>query len=104
MRLFVTLFAAMAILLSASHAAPASAHDGDLVHAVSHAFDHEHGSSDDSSGSEQYEGHHHCPSAAASDQAFAVASDSFASSRFFPLNMSRLVPTMRAPPLTPPKA
>lgn len=103
-RFFVTLFAAVAILLSASHAAPVAAHDGDPAHTGAHAIDHEHGSSGDSPGGEQHDGHHHCPSAAAADHNIAVGGDYFASSRFLLPNMSRLASTTRAPPLTPPKA
>ncbi len=104
MRLFVTLFAAMAVLLSASHAGPAGAHDSNYVQTASHTVDHEHGSSGDALGGEQHDGHHHCPSAAAPDYSVAVGGDYFSSSRFSRPNMTRLDSTTRAPPLTPPKA
>lgn len=104
MRVFVTLFAALAILLSASHTAPSGAHEGDPAHAAAHAVDHDHGNSGDNPGGEQHDGHHHCPSAAAPDHCAAVGGDYFASSRFSLSNMSRLSSTTRAPPLTPPKA
>ncbi len=103
-RFFMILFAAMAILLSASHAAPAGAHDGGPLHTASHTVDHEHGSSGDAPGGEQHDGHHHCPSAAAPDHGVAVGGDYFANSRFARPNMTRLDSTTQAPPLTPPKA